>query len=329
MSKRKSKTIETAGSNRIRNFLLYIRSNRNLALNTVESYRLDLEDFAQYAAKNKTAASLAPELLNRNLLRSYVYELKFKKNLAPSTVARRVSALRSFIKYLSRMNRAKASGGEALGTGLSSLLVFGKGAKRKKILPKALTREDVLSLLSTCKLPRNAGKDKIFFACRDKAIIETLYSCGVRVSELCDLQVHSFYRDAGIIRVIGKGSKERMVPVGSVAMRALEDCLNLRKLYLSRHRLTDPPYLFLNRFGKRLSRVWVEKMLKAAGRTVGVQVTPHKLRHSFATHLLLAGLDLRSLQEMLGHKSLEATEIYTKLTVEDLRSAYNKLHPRA
>ncbi len=225
-----------------------------------------------------------------------------------STIARKLATLRSFYKYLVHKERIEASPVSVVRT-----------PRQDKRLPKCLTVEQVSALL-------DAPDASTLLGARDKAILETFYSSGLRISELVSLDVEDLAELQGVLRIRGKGRKERLVPLGEKATRAIDHYLTLRRRE-GEGRVGGP--LFINRSGGRLSarsiRRMLDKYLHAAG--IHTHVSPHMLRHSFATHLLNAGADLRSVQEMLGHESLSTTQIYTHLTSKRLKAIYDKAHP--
>lgn len=303
----------------LHNYLSYLRTQKNLAVNSQESYRLDLSDFIKFAVTRGVSAGSE---INRHLLRNYMVHLKETKKLSDSSSARHVAALRGWFKFLSRYHPASLINPE--------LLRFGSRLKRKRALPKALSEGDINRLLTqareNARKAQSAARRHKFF--RDWAILELMYSSGLRVSELVSLTHHHLNLDQGFARVLGKGGRERLVPVGSEALRALRVYTLERAGRIAVGHLPESPYLFCNHQGKPLTRVAVEKNLRILAAKIGLKLTPHQLRHSFATHLLLRGMDLRCLQEILGHKSIEATQIYTALTPANLKKVYERTHPR-
>ncbi|RKY33260.1 MAG: tyrosine recombinase XerC [Candidatus Omnitrophota bacterium] len=282
----------------IEKFARYLEIEKNYSSHTILNYRLDLEDFMNFFKE------LPLEKIDYLLLRKYLAQLK-RKNLKNKSVARRLSTLRSFFKFLTREGFLKNNP-------ILSVLT----PKQERYLPLFLTEEEVLRLLGAVK-----AKEEMGF--RDKAILELFYSTGIRVSELAGLNIDDIDFIGGIVKVAGKGKKERIVPVGDIALSAIRDYLDKRK--------KDSPVLFLNKNKTRISdrgiRNIVKKYLRLACGRQGVSC--HTLRHSFATHLLNRGADLRSVQELLGHANLSTTQVYTHLTTERLKSIYNKAHPRA
>jgi len=282
-------------------FIRYLEIEKNYSPHTVLNYRLDLAGFGKFLGDTPV------EKVDYLLLRKYLAVLK-EKNLTNRTVNRHLSGLRTFFKFLTREGLLKTNPILALSS-----------PKQEKYLPQFLTEEEVAKLIETV-IPKDAKGE---FGWRDKAILETFYSTGIRISELVGLSASDVDSIGGIIKVMGKGKKERIVPIGEKAIEAIRDYLVKRK--------KQADALFLNRFGSRITargvRNIVDKYLALAGIRQGISA--HTLRHSFATHLLNRGADLRSVQELLGHANLSTTQIYTHLTTEKLKSVYDKAHPRA
>ncbi len=285
----------------IEKFIRYIEIERNYSKHTILNYNLDLENFSNFLG-DKTVESV-----DYLVIRKYLAALK-ENNLNARTVSRKLSALRSFFKFLTREGYLKTNPI----SGVSS-------PKQDKHLPLFLTEEEVKRLIDASG-PNAEGKETFL---RDRAILETFYSTGMRISELVGVSLHDIDFIGGIIKVLGKGRKERIVPIGEYAITAIRAYLDKRK--------KQSGALFLNKNGRRLTdrgvRGIVEKYIRIASLNKGV--SPHTLRHSFATHLLNHGADLRSVQELLGHSNLSTTQIYTHLTTERLKSVYDKAHPRA
>lgn len=289
-----------------RKFLAHLRGARNYSAHTLRAYESDLERFL------KRFPEAGPADISRNHIRTYLAELPGAGAVAYSrnTVLRRISALRAFFRFL-RQEGAMA------GDPFCALPLPRKEAR----LPKFLTEGEMGGLLSRAAPARSPFRE------RDRAILELLYSSGLRRSELAALSVGDVDFVSGFVRVFGKGSRERIVPVGLSALAGLRDYLRQRGPGSARG---DSP-LFVNARGQRLSDAGVAFILKAWLRRAGwlKSVTPHAFRHSFATHLLNAGCDLRAVQEMLGHRSLATTQIYTHISLEKLQEVYRKAHPRA
>lgn len=300
----------------IEGFLRYLRLERNASELTLKSYREDFESFFDYlrdqAGADQADAPLpAPGELSIPLLRGYVTYLH-ECEYARTTIARRLAALRSFFRYTTREGLTESNPAKALRT-----------PRVGRKLPHFLTTEQVAQLLEAPPANEPLGL-------RDRAILETLYSAGLRVAELVGLNVSDWDRDANILRVFGKGKKERIAPIGSYAARALDRWLEVRTVDTtgSAH---ERDALFVNRFGRRLTTRSVGRMLDKYLAQTGLNklTSPHTLRHSFATHLLDGGADLRSVQELLGHKSLTTTQIYTHVSTRRIRETYEQAHPHS
>ena len=286
----------------IEKFLRYLEYEKNASPYTLICYRGDLEAFERSVGETPIEEI---DMLN---LRRHLSELK-AKNFRKITVARKLSTLRSFFKFLCREGYLKTNPTAHLRT-----------PKQEKRLPKVLGVEEVSRLLE--------GSANDFQGLRDRAILETLYSSGLRVSELTQLDIPHVDFIGGVVKAAGKGKKERLSPIGEEALRAIRAYLEKRK---ELKKLRDSQILFLNKSGGRLTARSVRRVLdRAIQRTsLSQHISPHTLRHSFATHLLDRGADLRSVQELLGHQHLSTTQIYTHVTAERLKKVYDKAHPRA
>ncbi len=279
---------------------------------------MDLTDFIAFS-KKQNIDSL--KLFSKNLLRGYVAYLKETRGVSEATVSRHITAIRGWLKYLHRYHSDSFT--------VIDTMRFGRRIRHKRSLPKALGEEELSRLLNFARgVAQKAKGPKRWRAMRDWAMVEVFYSSGLRVSELCHLTKDNLSLDQGLIRLYGKGSRERVVPVGQEALRALRVYLYERQASVSLGVLPESSNIFCNHKGDALSRVAVEQNLRKLASRVGLKLTPHQLRHSFATHLLLRGIDLRSLQELLGHKSLEATQVYTAITPANLKKIYDRTHPR-
>ncbi len=297
--------------NYLENFLQFIKTERNSAILTVESYKKDICQFLRFLDENGEKDFAGLSYL---VLRHYLALLKEQK-YARSTIARKLSAIRGFLHYLKRENMLENNSWELVST-----------PKKGKKLPKFLYQDEVLELL-------DAPPQETRLGCRDKAILEVLYGAGIRVSELTALNVASVDFEQGLLRIKGKGSRERVVPVGSYALQAVAVYLKSSRPQLEKNNkeMEKSTALFLNRFGGRLTARSIRRMLHKYSLKAGhrLQVNPHMLRHSFASHLLNAGADLRAVQELLGHAAISTTQIYTHITKEDLKRTYQAAHPRA
>lgn len=291
-------------------FLRYLRIERNASALTLKSYAEDLDSLLVYFTEEVGAVPTV-DRVTVGVLRGYLAYLH-ECGYARTSIARRLACLRSFFRYCRREGWTTGNPAKALRT-----------PRTGRKLPHFLSAEQIATLLEAPPANEPQG-------IRDRAILETMYSAGLRVAELVSLNGEDWDRDANILRVIGKGRKERIAPVGSFAARALARWLEVRD--------PDPSAspeqaaaLFLNRFGRRLTTRSIGRMLEKYLKLTGLNrlTTPHTLRHSFATHLLDGGADLRSVQELLGHKSLTTTQIYTHVSTQRLRETYEKAHPHA
>jgi len=291
-------------------FLQYLRVERNASDLTVKSYREDLTALLEYLAQDSQPAP-QPETITTVELRGYVAALH-EASYAKTTIARRLASLRSFFRFGQREGWTKTNPAKAL-----------RNPRKSRSLPHFLSSEDVGRLLTAPSLEDPSGL-------RDRAILEVLYSAGLRVSELAGLNESDLDLGEETLRVRGKGRRERISPIGSFATRALKKWLAVRRLSTREKQGPEAP-VFVNKFGRRLTTRSIARMLEKYLAAAGLdkRTTPHTLRHSFATHLLDRGADIRSVQELLGHKSLVTTQIYTHVTTAGLRAAYERAHPRA
>lgn len=288
-------------------FLGYLQFERGLSDNTICSYGRDLAQYDQFLL----AHDISPEEATTASVRDFLSHLVDTMSPTNATLARKTSVLKNFHRFLCREGLAVDDPTAPL-----------QSPRREQRLPTVLNMGEVKLLLA-----QPAGKHP--GSLRDAAILELLYGAGLRVSELTSLMVNDVDREGGFVRCMGKGSKERMIPVGEPAIEATARYIRLGRPHLGKG--IKSGHLFLNRFGKGLSRQTVHKMLGLYARKAGLNktVTPHTLRHSFATHLLSGGADLRSVQEMLGHADVSTTQIYTHLSRQRLRDIYFSSHPRA
>ncbi|MGX5691194.1 site-specific tyrosine recombinase XerD [Arcticibacter tournemirensis] len=292
----------------IKGFSSFLRLERALSGNTVEAYIRDVEKLQQYAlaVNNKTPAEISTEDLKKFL--KWINEL----GMPASTQARVLSGIKGFFKFLLF---------DELRLDDPAVLIESPRMTRK--LPDTLSIYDIQNLIAAIDLSKPDGM-------RNKTIIEVLYGCGLRVSELTNLKISNLFLDIEFIKVTGKGDKERLVPIGSEAIKYL-------KIYLEEIRVHNPlkpgkeDFVFLNRFGGPLSRVMIFMIIKDLAKKIGLnkKISPHTFRHSFATHLIEGGADLRAVQEMLGHESITTTEIYTHLDRDYLRDVIIQYHPRS
>lgn len=291
-------------------FINYVRVEKGLAQNTILAYGRDLAKFAAFMVKRGQPMGS----IGREDIMDFLASL-YRQKLDSRSVARHLVTVRNFFRFALREGEVREDPTLNL-----------ESPKVRKTLPSYLRPEEVDRLLALPDLSAPLG-------IRDKAILEVLYSTGLRVSELVGLRVGDLEMRMGCVRCVGKGNKERLVPVGRKALAAVEQYLRDARPELLRRRQAAPaqPYLFVNRLGEKLSRVGIWKILAGYGRRVGsrVKLTPHKLRHSFATHLLERGADLRSVQMMLGHADISTTQIYTHVIEGRLKQIYKAHHPRA
>jgi integrase/recombinase XerD len=295
----------------IRAFLNYAQVEKGLSANTIAAYARDLEKFAKFTEKRRVPLGS----VGRDDLVDFLGSL-YRQHLDSRTVARSLASLRNLFRFA--MTEEVISVDPTLNL---------ESPKYRKSLPTFLRMEEIDRLLAQPDAKTTQGQ-------RDRAMIELLYSTGLRVSELTSLRVSDLDSRMGCLRCVGKGDKERLVPVGRQALAAVQRYLDEARPTLLRARqgpAPAEPCLFLNRFGGRLSRIAVWRILCQHGRRAGIhaQLSPHKLRHSFATHLLERGADLRSVQMMLGHADISTTEIYTHVMEERLKQVYKAHHPRA
>lgn len=291
----------------IKEFIDYLSVERGLAVNTLESYGRDLRQYSQYLEQDDAGAL---DSATRATIVEYLLHLQ-RQGKATATIARRLAALKAFYQFLVRENYLEKDPTVNL-----------ESPRLEKRLPKVLTIREVELLLAQPDSTTPAGL-------RDRAMLELLYATGIRVSELVSLNFADVNLDLAYIRCLGKGSKERIVPLGSMAVKTTSDYLQNGRPRLIRDR--NEQALFVNHHGRRLTRQGFWKIVKkyAEDARIDKEITPHTLRHSFATHLLENGADLRSVQEMLGHADISTTQIYTHITKGRLKEVYARTHPRA
>ena len=283
-------------------FIEYLIIDKKYSENTIKSYKNDLKKFNKYTKKDITK-------INETDIKNYIKYLN-KENDDTKTISHNISTLRSFYKFLLIEKIIK-----------NNPMEYIELPKIRKSLPKTLSIEEIDKLLDINLTDA--------FSYRNKAMLELMYSSGLRVSELVNVNIHDVDTSNCIIRIMGKGSKERIVPLGDYAIRYIELYLKEYREKLIKKEMND--YLFLNNHGKKMTRQGFFKILKqiAQEKNIKTEFSPHTLRHSFATHLLNGGADLRSIQEMLGHESISTTQIYTHVSKEKLKENYNNYHPHA
>lgn len=291
----------------IDDYIVFLTAEKGASQNTIEAYSNDVRKFAQYLESEKIERWTQVE---NATIRGYLAAMQMME-LTNTTRARNVAALKSFFRFLYMEHYTKQNFGELL-----------ESPHKEKVLPKYLTIEEVERLLDAPDISTPHG-------CRDKAMLELLYASGLRVTELITLKIADVNFEMAYVRCFGKGAKERVIPIGRYALTALEQYINRCRPKVENNWQTDT--LFLNKEGKGLSRQGFWKLIKKYGKEAGIttEITPHVLRHSFATHLLSNGADLRAIQEMLGHADIATTQIYTHLLGEQMLEVYKQAHPRA
>jgi integrase/recombinase XerD len=293
----------------IKGFQAYLKLEKSLSDNSIEAYSRDIEKLYQFS--DLQVVKLKPELITLTDLRGFINWIN-ELGMIPSSQARILSGIKAFYKYLLMEDIIRTDPSELL-----------ESPKIRRKLPDTLSYEEINKIIAALDLSKPEGM-------RNKAILETLYGSGLRVSELTELKLSNLYLDIEFIKVTGKGNKERLVPIGSEAIKAL-------KIWIENVRIHNPikrgeeDYVFLNRRGTRLSRQIIFLTIKGLAEIIGLKkkISPHTFRHSFATHLVEGGADLRAVQEMLGHESITTTEIYTHLDREYLKSTISQFHPRS
>ena len=288
-------------------FKAYLQLERSLSQNSIEAYLTDIEKLTSFLASAEIRKSPSEiDLKDLQQFTRWIAEL----GMTQSSQARIISGLRTFYKYCLLEDITT--------TDPTALL---EAPKLKRTLPDVLSFDEIENIIGQIDVSTAEGT-------RNKAILETMYSCGLRVSEVVNLKLSQLYLDVGFVRVIGKGNKERLVPIGSSAIKYITIYTNTTRNHQSVQR-GEEDILFLNRRGKRLTRVMIFLIIKDLVKKAGItkNISPHTFRHSFATHLVEGGADLRAVQEMLGHESITTTEIYTHLDREFLRKTLEKFHP--
>jgi len=295
----------TSLDNLIENFSYYLLTERKLSKISTDYYLSDVKFFLTWLKKEV-------KTISEDEVKEFIHYLS-KKGIKPTTLARKISSLKAFFQFLS-------SEGIIAKNPLEDLPV----PKIKRSLPEVLTVSEVEQLIKTTETIKNEE------GIRAKALLEVLYATGMRVSELLNLKINDVNLEEGFVRIIGKRNKERIVPLGEPAISAIKEYINLVRPYFLSKKIGLTPYLFLNRRGEKLSRMGFWKILKKYVKMAGIKkkITPHTFRHTFATHLLERGANLRVVQELLGHSNISTTQIYTKMNKEYLKEIYNTFHPR-
>jgi integrase/recombinase XerD len=292
----------------VNHFIHYIRIERGLSENTIQAYLRDLTKYSSFLQKNEQISSL--NKVSRIHIMNYLHHLK-DSNHSAATIARTISSIRAFHQHLLREREVD-----------QDPTVHIETPQKERKLPKILSQNEVEALLSQPQKNTPLGV-------RDNAMLELLYATGMRVSELVQLNTTDIHLTMGFVHCLGKGNKERIIPVGTLAQKALETYIQNARNELLKGKQNEA--LFLNHHGRRLSRQGFWKNLKKIANEANIkkELTPHTLRHSFATHLLENGADLRAVQEMLGHADISTTQIYTHVTKTRLKELYASHHPRA
>jgi len=290
----------------VERFLTHIQIERGLSENTIISYKQELEKFFNFLDKEKLTALEADE----NVILDFI-KAESKRGNSQATQSHIISVLKSFYKFLLIDEKVEVNP--------VSQIAY---PKRWKTLPKYLSIDEVSQLLELPDLNTKLGL-------RDKAILELMYATGLRISELVNLKLENIYFEESFLRILGKGNKERIVPFGKVASKYIKEYLQKSRPQLLKQGASE--FVFLNRSGNKLTRQGLWKIIKAYGKKIGIskKLSPHVLRHSFATHLVEKGADLRSIQMMLGHSNITTTEIYTYIARDRVKKIYEQFHPRS
>ena len=291
----------------IKEYQNYLRLERGLSKNTIDNYTFDIEKLVAFL--NVNAIQVSPVHVSEETLQQFIYEMASKVN--PRSQSRLISGLKSFFNYLIFEDYRKE-------TPLELIEVPKTGRK----LPDTLATEEIDALIAAIDLSKSEGE-------RNRAMLETLYSCGLRVSELVGLKISDLFFEEGFIKITGKGNKQRFVPVGATTIKYINSYINLIRVHYTVQKGHEDT-LFLNRRGKQLTRAMIFTIIKDLAVKINLTktISPHTLRHSFATHLLENGADLRSIQLMLGHESITTTEVYVHLDRKFLSEVLNNYHPR-
>ena len=287
-------------------FMEYLSSERGLSKNTLDAYKRDLKKYIKFSMDRGTEDITS---IKRKVIIDYLFYLS-EKGYSPTSTSRNLSAIKTFHRFLVGEGYSKSDPAGEL-----------ESPRLGRRLPNVLTEQEIEVILNKPDTSKDAG-------IRDRAILELLYATGIRISEAVDISINDINFDMGFIRSFGKGSKERIVPLGKIASKWLKDYINKVRNKLTKGR--EVKELFLTRFSGRFSRVGLWKVIKKYARLTGIdkKITPHTFRHSFATHLLKRGADLKSVQEMLGHVNIATTQIYTHIDRNYLKDIHRRFHPR-
>ena len=295
--------------NDIQGFRSYLQLERSLSKHSIDAYERDVRKLEQYIYLNNKTKSA--KKINTKEIREFIRWIA-KMGMSASTQSRILSGVKSFYKYLLLEENIAKDPTELI-----------EAPKIGRKIPDTLTIEEIVKLINSIDLSHPQGE-------RNRAILEVLYSCGLRVSELINLKISNWYKKEGIIKVIGKGNKERFAPIGSIANKYLNIYVNQIRCHQTIQKGQED-YIFLNRNGKKITRVMIFYIIRDLTKKIGLKkiISPHTFRHSFASHLIEGGANLRAVQEMLGHESITTTEIYTHLSKEFIREEIISHHPRS
>ncbi len=295
--------------NYIKGFISYLQLEKSLSLNSINSYKRDIKKLSNYFININNNKS--PNKITTKEIRLFLQDLT-KKGLSSSSQSRILSGIKAFYKYLILEEKINFDPTELI-----------EGPKKTMKIPDTLSKDEIFKIIESIDLTHSQGH-------RNRAILEVLYGCGLRVSELINLKLSNWYEKDGFVKVIGKGKKERLTPIGKLAEKYLKIYINEIRVH-KKIKKDNKDFIFLNRNGKKLTRVMIFYIIKniAKNNNIKKKISPHTFRHSFATHLIQGGADLRVVQEMLGHESITTTEIYTHIDREFLREAIISYHPRS
>ncbi|PRY78433.1 site-specific tyrosine recombinase XerD [Alkalibacterium olivapovliticus] len=293
----------------LEDYLVFLKIEKGLALNTIESYKRDIDHYVDFLTKQNITSW---EEIDRYILLSFFSDER-QSAKSDNTVIRQFSSLRKFHQYLKQEGFAQ-----------EDPMLFVKTPKKAETLPKIISMEDIDRLLQTPDTTKPLG-------IRDRAILEVLYATGLRITELIELTTEEIHLSMKLIQIVGKGNKERLIPIGELGCKWLDYYMESARPYLMSKSTKETTVIFLNSRGAPLSRQGVWKKIRQIKQEAGIKapISPHTLRHSFATHLLENGADLRVVQELLGHSDVSTTQIYTHISKHRLKDIYGKYHPRA
>ena len=295
--------------NYIKGFISYLQLEKSLSLNSIKSYERDIKKLSDYFISINN--NKVPDKITTKEIRLFLQDLT-KKGLSSNSQSRILSGIKAFYKYLILEEKINFDPTELI-----------EGPKKSMKLPDTLSKDEIFKIIESIDLTHSQGH-------RNRAILEILYGCGLRVSELINLKLSNWYEKDGFVKVIGKGKKERLTPIGKLAEKYLKIYINEIRVH-KKIKKDNKDFIFLNRNGKKLTRVMIFYIIKniVKKNNIKKKISPHTFRHSFASHLIQGGADLRVVQEMLGHESITTTEIYTHIDREFLREAIISYHPRS